>query len=136
MFDVIMNFKKEEIVKLYEKLNIKLILEEKEFEGKLLLKVIMKKWFLVGEVLFQMIIIYLFFFVRVQKYRMELFYEGFLDDFVVFGIKNCDFQVSDNVQIGFQRIFWLVKILCFVRVYNIEKACQCFVWVKFLLYSN
>lgn len=52
MFDVIMNFKKEEIVKLYEKLNIKLILEEKEFEGKLLLKVIMKKWFLVGEVLF------------------------------------------------------------------------------------
>lgn len=39
VFDAIMNFKKEETQKLIEKLNIKLDAEDKEKEGKQLLKV-------------------------------------------------------------------------------------------------
>lgn len=92
VFDVIMNFKKEEIVKLIEKLDIKLDSEDKDKEGKFLLKVVMCCWLFVGDVLLQMIIIYLFFFVMVQKYCCEFLYEGFLDDEVVMGIKSCDFK--------------------------------------------
>ena len=95
MFDAIMNFKKEETAKLQEKLNIKLTTEEKELEGKPLLKVTMRKWLPAGEALLQMITIHLPSPVRAQKYRMELLYEGPQDDPVALGIKNCDNQVSD-----------------------------------------
>ena len=99
MFEAIMNFKKEETAKLHEKLNIKLTSEEKELEGKPLLKVTMRKWLPAGEALLQMITIHLPSPVRAQKYRMELLYEGPQDDPVALGIKNCDPQVSDNIQL-------------------------------------
>lgn len=90
MFDAIMNFKKEETKKLVEKLEIKLSSEEKEMEGKPLLKRTMQKWLPAGDSLLQMITIHLPSPVTAQKYRMELLYEGPQDDPVALGIKNCD----------------------------------------------
>ncbi|CAH3030296.1 unnamed protein product [Porites evermanni] len=90
MFDAIMNFKKEETKKLHEKLNVKLAGEEKDQEGKPLLKTTMRKWLPAGDALLQMIAIHLPSPVTAQKYRMEMLYEGPHDDLVATAIKNCD----------------------------------------------
>jgi len=90
VFDAIMNFKKEAAEKLIEKLNIKLTVEEREQEGKPLLKSVMKKWLPAGDTLLQMITIHLPSPVTAHKYRMELLYEGPQDDPAALGIKNCD----------------------------------------------
>ena len=85
-----MNFKKEEIAKMIEKLQIKLNSEDKNKEGKQLLKAIMRKWLPAGDALLQMITIHLPSPVTAQKYRMEMLYEGPHDDPCAVGIKNCD----------------------------------------------
>ncbi|KAK2845493.1 hypothetical protein Q7C36_010347 [Tachysurus vachellii] len=90
VFDAIMNFKKEETQKLIEKLNIKLDTEDKEKEGKPLLKAVMRRWLPAGDALLQMITIHLPSPVTAQRYRCELLYEGPLDDESAMGIKNCD----------------------------------------------
>jgi elongation factor 2 len=90
VFDAIMNFKKEETAKLLEKLNVKLDAQERAMEGKPLLKTVMRKWLPAGEALLQMITIHLPSPVTAQKYRMELLYEGPMDDAAALGIKNCD----------------------------------------------
>ena len=95
MFDAIMNFKKEETKKPHEKLNVKLAGEEKDQEGKPLLKTPMRKWLPAGDALLQMIAIHLPSPVTAQKYRMEMLYEGPHDDLVATAIKNCDPNVSD-----------------------------------------
>lgn len=92
VFDAIMNFKKEETAKLLEKLNVKLTGDDKELEGKPLLKKVMQKWLPAGDALLQMITIHLPSPVTAQKYRVELLYEGPQDDPVALGIKNCDPQ--------------------------------------------
>lgn len=93
VFDAIMNFKKEETAKLLEKLNVKLTGDDKDLEGKPLLKKVMQKWLPAGDALLQMITIHLPSPVTAQKYRVELLYEGPQDDPVALGIKNCDPQV-------------------------------------------
>lgn len=90
IFDAIMNFKKEEIALLFEKLKIKLENEDKEKEGKPLMKAAMRKWLPAGDALLQMITIHLPSPVTAQKYRMELLYEGPHDDPVALGIKTCN----------------------------------------------
>lgn len=80
-----MNFKKEETAKLVEKLNIKLETEDKDKEGKPLLKTVMRHWLPAGEALLQMITIHLPSPVTAQKYRCELLYEGPGDDDVAMG---------------------------------------------------
>merc|ERR1712142_1233603 len=90
VFDAIMNFKKEETAKLIEKLDIKLDTEDKEKEGKQLLKAVMRRWLPAGEALLQMITIHLPSPVTAQRYRCELLYEGPGDDEAAMGIKNCD----------------------------------------------
>ncbi|XP_068174627.1 elongation factor 2b-like [Antennarius striatus] len=90
VFDAIMNFKKEEIEKLVQKLEIKLDVEDKQKEGKPLLKAVMRRWLPAGEALLQMIAIHLPSPVTAQKYRCEMLYEGPDDDAVAVGIKNCD----------------------------------------------
>jgi elongation factor 2 len=90
VFDAVMNFKKEEVTKLLTKLNVKVTGEDKEKEGKPLLKVIMRSWLPAGETLLQMIAIHLPSPVTAQKYRMEMLYEGPHDDPAAIGIKNCD----------------------------------------------
>lgn len=90
VFDAIMNFKKEDTAKLLAKLNIILKGDDKEKEGKELLKIVMRTWLPAGETLLQMIAIHLPSPVTAQKYRMELLYEGPHDDEAAVAVKNCD----------------------------------------------
>ncbi|XP_031720021.1 elongation factor 2-like [Anarrhichthys ocellatus] len=90
VFNAIMNFNKEETAKLVAKLDIKLDAEDKEKEGKPLLKAVMRRWLPAGEALLQMITIHLPSPVTAQRYRCELLYEGPGDDEAAMGIKNCD----------------------------------------------
>lgn len=86
MFDAIMNFRKEETAKLIEKLDIKLDSEDKDKEGKPLLKAVMRRWLPAGDALLQMITIHLPSPVTAQKYRCELLYEGPPDDEAAMGM--------------------------------------------------
>jgi len=98
VFDAIMNFKKDQVEKLMGKLttaNGKLVKdvlkhEEKEMEGKPLMKCVMRNWLPAGEAMFQMIVIHLPSPVTAQKYRAELLYEGPPDDEACMAIKACD----------------------------------------------
>ncbi|XP_057308555.1 elongation factor 2-like [Hydractinia symbiolongicarpus] len=90
MFDAVMNFKKDMTAKLLEKLNIKLSSEERELEGKPLVKKIMQKWLPAGETMLQLITIHLPSPVTAQRYRAELLYEGPHDDAAFLGIRDCD----------------------------------------------
>ena len=93
-----MNFKKEEIATMIEKLQIKLNSEDKNKEEKQLLKAIMRKWLPAGDALLQMITIHLPSPVTAQKYRMEMLYEGPHDDPCAVGIKNCDPSVCTYIK--------------------------------------
>lgn len=89
----IMNFRKEEYLKLIEKLNIKILPEDKdkiEPGGKPLMKAVMKAWLPAGDTLLSMIGIHLPSPVTAQKYRAEMLYEGPHDDEAFIGMKNCD----------------------------------------------
>merc|ERR1711884_89743 len=98
VFDAIMNFKKEQTEKLLGKLTTAdgkkvadiLKAEEKELEGKPLMKCVMRNWLPAGEAMFQMIVIHLPSPVTAQKYRAELLYEGPPDDEACMAIKACD----------------------------------------------
>lgn len=90
VFKAIMDFKKDEISKLLEKLNIVLKGDDKEKDGKNLLKVVMRTWLPAGDALLQMIAIHLPSPVTAQRYRMEMLYEGPHDDEAAVAIKNCD----------------------------------------------
>ncbi|KAG2225502.1 hypothetical protein INT45_010329, partial [Circinella minor] len=90
IFDSIMNFKKEQIPTLLEKLEIHLKSEEKDLEGKQLLKVVMRKFLPAGDALLEMICIHLPSPVTAQKYRVVNLYEGPADDECAQGIRDCD----------------------------------------------
>jgi elongation factor 2 len=89
----IMNFKKDEYLKLIEKLNIKIPAEDKdklEEGGKPLMKIVMKSWLPAGDTLLSMIAIHLPSPVTAQKYRTEMLYEGPHDDEAFLGMKSCN----------------------------------------------
>ena len=90
IFDSIMNFKKDEISVLLDKLEIKLSSDEKDLEGKPLLKVVMKKFLPAGDALLEMIVINLPSPVTAQRYRVETLYEGPMDDESAIAIRDCD----------------------------------------------
>jgi len=90
VFDAVMNFKHDDTAKLIEKLGIKLPADDKDKEGKPLMKVMMRTWLPAGDALLQMITIHLPSPVTSQVYRMEMLYEGPHDDAAAIGIKNCD----------------------------------------------
>lgn len=85
-----MNFKKEETEKLLEKLEIVLKSDEKDLEGKALLKVVMRKFLPAANALLEMIVIHLPSPVTAQKYRAETLYEGPTDDECCVAIRDCD----------------------------------------------
>ncbi|KAI8833251.1 P-loop containing nucleoside triphosphate hydrolase protein [Chytriomyces cf. hyalinus JEL632] len=92
LFDCIMNFKKDQTANLLEKLNIVLKSEDKELEGKALLKTVMRTFLPAADALLEMMCIHLPSPVTAQKYRMEGLYEGPHDDECAVAIKNCDPQ--------------------------------------------
>jgi elongation factor 2 len=90
IFQAIMGYKKEDTASLLQKLNIELKPEDKDKDGKQLLKVVMRTWLPAGETLLQMIAIHLPSPVTAQKYRMEMLYEGPLDDEAAIAVKTCN----------------------------------------------
>lgn len=77
--------RKDEYESLLQKLGIALKHEDKDKDGKQLLKVVMRTWLPAGEALLQMIAIHLPSPVTAQKYRMEMLYEGPHDDEAALG---------------------------------------------------
>ncbi|KAK5728971.1 translation elongation factor 2 [Elasticomyces elasticus] len=90
IFDCVMNFKKDQIPTLLEKLDIKLVGDEKDYEGKALLKVVMRKFLPAADALMEMMILHLPSPAVAQKYRMETLYEGPPDDESAIAIRDCD----------------------------------------------
>src|SRR6266480_213330 len=90
IFGAIMNFKKDEIPTILSKLDIKLTGEEKDLEGKALLKVVMRKFLPAADALLEMMILHLPSPVTAQKYRVETLYEGPHDDEAAIAIRDCD----------------------------------------------
>lgn len=85
-----MNGKKEAAHALLEKLEIKLGGDEKDLEGKPLLKVVMRKFLPAADALLEMMVIHLPSPLTAQKYRYETLYEGPTDDASAIGIRDCD----------------------------------------------
>ncbi|KAF8265770.1 P-loop containing nucleoside triphosphate hydrolase protein [Lactarius quietus] len=90
IFESVMNFQKEKIAPMLEKLDVKLAQNERELEGKALLKVIMRKFLPAGDSLLEMIVINLPSPATAQRYRAETLYEGPMDDESAIGIRDCD----------------------------------------------
>ncbi|XP_071115830.1 eukaryotic translation elongation factor 2-like [Haliotis cracherodii] len=90
VFKTCMNEPKAKALELVDKLKVTLTAEEREHEGKPLLKTFMRKWLPAGDAMLQMIVFNLPSPVTAQAYRMELLYEGPLDDEAATGIKKCD----------------------------------------------
>ena len=90
IFDAVMNFKKDIIGPMLEKLDVKLAQDERELEGKALLKVVMRKFLPAGDSLLEMIVINLPSPATAQRYRVETLYEGPMDDESAIGIRDCD----------------------------------------------
>jgi len=90
IFDAVMNYKKDQIPIMAEKLDIKLLQEERDLEGKALLKVMMRKFLPAGDSLLEMIVINLPSPHTAQRYRVETLYEGPMDDESAIGIRDCD----------------------------------------------
>ncbi|CAI4373288.1 AVB_G0012180.mRNA.1.CDS.1 [Saccharomyces cerevisiae] len=72
------------------KLEIVLKGDEKDLEGKALLKVVMRKFLPAADALLEMIVLHLPSPVTAQAYRAEQLYEGPADDANCIAIKNCD----------------------------------------------
>lgn len=91
IFDAVMKHKKDQVMIMCEKLEIKLTPEEKEIsDAKALLKTIMRKFLPAGEALLEMIVIHLPSPATAQRYRVETLYEGPMDDESAIGIRDCD----------------------------------------------
>jgi len=90
IFDAVMNFKKDAIGPMLDKLGVKLASDERDLEGKALLKVIMRKFLPAGDSLLEMIVINLPSPATAQRYRVETLYEGPMDDESAIGIRDCD----------------------------------------------
>merc|ERR1712169_106049 len=90
IFAAVMNFKNDEINTLLEKLQLKLSTEDRQKEGKQLLKVVLRTFIPAADALLEMMILHLPSPVTAQKYRVETLYEGPMDDEAAIGIRDCD----------------------------------------------
>jgi len=90
MFNAIMNGEKEKAVKMIDSIGLKLKTDEKDLEGKNLLKCVMKNWLPAADALLDMIVHHLPSPVIAQRYRVENLYEGPMDDECANSIRNCD----------------------------------------------
>jgi len=90
IFAAVNHNKRDEISALLDKLEVSLTNDEKDLEGKALLKLIMRKFLPAADALLEMICIHLPSPVTAQKYRAETLYEGPTDDRACIGIRDCD----------------------------------------------
>jgi elongation factor 2 len=90
IFGAVMDFKKEQIAPMLEKLDVKLTSDEKDLDGKALLKVIMRKFLPAGDCLLEMVVLNLPSPATAQRYRVESLYEGPMDDECAIAIRDCD----------------------------------------------
>ncbi|KAJ5759605.1 Translation elongation factor EF-2 subunit [Penicillium odoratum] len=90
IFAAVNHNKRDEIDTLLQKLDIKLVGDEKDLEGKALLKLVMRKFLPAADALLEMICIHLPSPVTAQKYRAETLYEGPTDDRACIAIRDCD----------------------------------------------
>lgn len=90
IFDAVMNNKKDEIAKVLEKLELKLPAEDRDKDGKQLLKSIMRTFLPAADCLLEMMILHLPSPVTAQKYRAETLYEGPPDDEAAISIRDCN----------------------------------------------
>lgn len=85
-----MNFKNDEVKTLLEKLELKLPAEDRDKEGKQLLRSVMRTFLPAADAILEMMILHLPSPVTAQKYRAETLYEGPMDDEAAIGIRDCD----------------------------------------------
>jgi elongation factor 2 len=90
IFSAVMNYRKEEINTLIDKLGLKIPAEDKDKDGKQLLKSIMRTFLPAADCLLEMMILHLPSPVTAQKYRVETLYEGPLDDEAAISIRDCN----------------------------------------------
>merc|ERR1712193_600993 len=90
LFKTIMNGEKAKYVKMLGSLGVTLSPDEKDQEGKALLKTVMRKFLPAGEALLEMLVLHLPSPVIAQKYRVETLYEGPVDDECGRAIAACD----------------------------------------------
>lgn len=90
IFAAVSHNKRDEITTLLAKLEVTLTSDEKDLEGKQLLKLVMRKFLPAADALLEMICIHLPSPVTAQKYRAETLYEGPSDDRACIGIRDCD----------------------------------------------
>ncbi|EHA54932.1 Elongation factor 2 [Pyricularia oryzae] len=90
IFKAVMNFKRDEVDQLLAKLELKLPTEDKEKEGKQLLKAVMRTFLPAADSLLEMMILHLPSPVTAQRYRVETLYEGPPDDAAAIAIRDCD----------------------------------------------
>merc|ERR1712054_670619 len=90
MFNLIMNGHKEKYTKLINMVNVNLTSDEKDLEGKPLVKTVMRKWLPAAEALMEMIVLHLPSPAKAQKYRTETLYEGPIDDDCAKSMMACD----------------------------------------------
>ncbi|KIK60884.1 hypothetical protein GYMLUDRAFT_43465 [Collybiopsis luxurians FD-317 M1] len=90
IFDAVINHKTDAIASILEKLDVKLAQDERDLEGKALLKAIMRKFLPAGDSMLEMIVINLPSPATAQRYRVETLYEGPMDDESAIGIRDCD----------------------------------------------
>ncbi|KAH6692374.1 elongation factor 2 [Plectosphaerella plurivora] len=90
IFHAVMNSKKDEVANLLTKLELKLAVEDRDKEGKQLLKAVMRTFLPAADALLEMMILHLPSPVTAQRYRSETLYEGPTDDEAAIGIRDCD----------------------------------------------
>merc|ERR1712054_2178 len=90
MFNLIMNGHKEKYTKLINMVGVNLNSDEKDLEGKPLVKTVMRKWLPAAEALMEMFVLHLPSPAKAQKYRTETLYEGPLDDACGKSMSACD----------------------------------------------
>ena len=90
IFDATLNGKQEMLDKLLKGLNIVLTKDERDLDGKKLMKAVMQKWLPAADALLEMMVAHLPSPARAQKYRAETLYNGPLDDATATSIRECN----------------------------------------------
>jgi elongation factor 2 len=89
VFQASMNGELEKLEKILKVLNLALTSEDRNKQGKQLLKSVMQKWLPADAALMEMMILHLPSPAKAQKYRVDTLYTGPLDDPTATAIRNC-----------------------------------------------